>query len=289
MIFLPKEMSMSTVQKALMSFRKHRGHSIACVRPVADLDVVRPASAGPACLKSAAVDRAIRGVGLTLYEILGITELMRVAYEKGEMESVQNRLEILMSQATDLASTLANILELSKLETRKAAATYEQFDVVALLQEVAQAAKQVIGKKPVAVMDVASPTPIVILSDPAKVRQIMMGLISNAANVTNRGRIALILNKDGERVRLTVADTGKGMSEDQIHAIFSPYDIGSDNSGLGLRIIKHLVNLLEGSISVASKVGEGTIVEVSFPLKPPGQEVGSCRRTDRDVPLACGG
>lgn len=282
---------MNTVQKTLTTFKKRPGHSPACLGPVSarvGLDAGRPASAGPACLKSAAVDRATREVGLTLYEILGITELMRVAYEKGEMESVQNRLEILMSQAADLASTLANMLELSKLETRQVAATYEQFDVVALLQEVAQAAKQAIGKKPVTVMDVASPTPIVILSDPAKVRQIMMGLISNAANVTDRGRIALILNKDEERIRLTVTDTGKGMNEDQINAIFDSHDIGPDRSGLGLRIIKHLVNLLEGSISVASKVGEGTIVEVSFPLKSPGQEGGSSCGTDRDVLLLCG-
>ncbi len=50
------------------------------------------------------------------------------------------------------------------------------------------------------------------------VRQIMMSLMSNAAKFTDRGRIALILSKDNDEIRLTVADTGRGMAQEQINA-----------------------------------------------------------------------
>jgi signal transduction histidine kinase len=241
----------------------------------AALDTRRRESAKPVWLESPVITKATHEAGLTLYEILGIAELMRVAYEKGEMESAQNRLALLMSEAANLSSTLSNILELSMLEMEHVTTMYRYFDIIALLQEVYQTARLNIGQKPVTVMDVSSINPVTILSDPEKVRRIMMGLISNAAKFTERGRIALILNKDEDRIRLTVTDTGRGMTAEQMNAAFAPSDTrgkadknGHADSGLGLRIIRNLVKLLEGSITVSSKVGEGTIVEVSFPLEP---------------------
>jgi signal transduction histidine kinase len=247
-------------------------------------------------MKSAVIARTTREAGLTLYEILGMAELMRVAYEKGEMESMRNRLALLLSQAGNLSSALTNILELSKLETEPVTTTYQYFDIVALLQDVSQTARLSIGQKPVKIMDVSSTGPVTILSDPAKVRKIMMGLISNAAKFTDRGRIALILNKDEYRIRLIITDTGRGMTAEQMNAAFAPSDTrghaeknGHAGSGLGLRIIRNLVKLLEGSITVSSKVGEGTIVEVSLPIEPSENLTESCRWIGKEPPCACDG
>jgi two-component system sensor histidine kinase EvgS len=225
-----------------------------------------------------------------------MAELMRVAYEKGEMESMQNRLALLMSEAANLSTTLTNILELSKLETEPVASTNQYFDIVALLREVSQTARMNIGQKPVMVMDVPSTGPVTVLSDPEKVRKIMTGLISNAAKFTDRGRIALILNKDEYMIRLIITDTGRGMTAEQMNAAFAPSDTrgnveknGHAPSGLGLGIIRNLVKLLEGSITISSKVGEGTIVEVSLPIEPSEDLTDSCRRMDKELPCACDG
>jgi signal transduction histidine kinase len=247
-------------------------------------------------MKSAVIARTTREAGLTLYEILGMAELMRVAYEKGEMESMRNRLALLLSQAGNLSSALTNILELSRLEMEQVTTMYQYFDIVALLQEVSQTARLSIGQKPVKIMDASSPGPVTILSDPAKVRKIMTGLISNAAKFTDRGRIALILNKDEYRIRLIITDTGRGMTAEQMNAAFAPSDArghagknGHAESGLGLRIIRNLVKLLEGSITVSSKVGEGTIVEVSLPIEPSENLTEPCRRMNKEPPCACDG
>ncbi len=287
---------MDTAQNKLPSFRKHITLSpVYTLLPSMKMavDAKRPASGNSAWLNSPIITRATREAGLTLYEILGMAELMRVAYEKGEMESLQYRLSVLTSEAANLSSTLANILDLAKLETGEVEATYEYFDVVALLQEISQTARLIIGQKPVTVMDAASPSPVVIFSDPAKVKRIMTALVSNAAKFTDKGRIALILNKDEDRIRLTVTDTGRGMTTEQVDTVFasSQHDEeidGHSGSGLGLKITKNLVKLLDGSMCVSSKVGEGTIVDISLPVAPSDKLECSCRQTRQDpVDVRC--
>jgi signal transduction histidine kinase len=246
--------------------------------------------------KSPAMTGAMREAGSKLYEMLGMTELMRVAYEKGEIASVQDRLSIIMSEAAALSSTLSTILEFMKIESEPVETASRSFDIVALLHEISGAARSMAGNKPVTVMDASAASPLVIVSDPSKVRQIMTGLMSNAIKFTDRGRIAVILNKDDDRIRLTVTDTGRGMSLEQIDAVFTSSDHGYDDevngtatSGLGLRIVKNLVKQLNGSISVASKTGEGTIVEVALPLEPPGKPVCSHRWMEQQLPAISGG
>ena len=180
-----------------------------------------------------------------------------------------------MSKTTTLESALSHIIELSTLETEPTDTTCERFDIVALLYEACQAARSTLGDKPVTIMDVSCPNPVVIHSDPAKIKQIMTCLMSNAAKFTARGRIALILGRDDDKIRLTVADTGRGMAPEQISAVLKPVDREYDGerngpaaAGPGLRIVKELVNKLNGGISIASKQGEGTIVEISLPLEP---------------------
>ena len=284
---LPKEITMDTAQNKLPSFKNGRSLSpLSSPSPSrgAARDMKNQGSSKPVWMKSPVIARTTREAGLTLYEILGMAELMRVAYEKGEIEILNSRLALLLSQAGNLSSTLANILELSRLEMAQMTTVYKYFDIVALLQEVSRMTRLNIGQKSVRVMDVSSTGPVMILSDPEKVRKIMMGLISNASKFTDRGQIALILNKDEYRIRLIVTDTGRGMTAEQMNAAFAPSDTrghagnnGHVESGSGLRTIRNLVKLLEGDITISSKVGEGTIVEVSLPIEPSANVTGSCR------------
>jgi signal transduction histidine kinase len=284
---MPKEINMNTAQDKLPSFRKERSLS-----PVSSTssskgaagDIEKQISLKPVWMKASVIARTTREAGLTLYEILSIAELIRVAYENGEIEIMKSRLALLLSQAGSLSSILTTILELSRLEMAQKTTVYRYFDIVALLQEVSPMARLNIGQKSVRVMDVSSTDPITILSDPEKVRKIMMGLISNASKFTDRGQIALILNKDEHRIRLIITDTGRGMTAEQMNAAFAPSDTcghagknGHVESGPGLRIIRYLVKLLEGDITISSKVGEGTIVEVSLPIEPSENLTESCR------------
>jgi signal transduction histidine kinase len=224
-------------------------------------------------IQSPVISRVTREAGSTLNELPGRAELMRAAYEKGELATFQSLLSLLRNEAADRTGSISSLVELTKHEKGPTETTCERFDIVELLQEVSLAARSFVGDKPVTVMDVSCPNPVVIFSDPSVIRQIMMRLVSNAATFTNRGRIAMILSKDYDEIRLTVADTGRGMSQEQIASVHGSFDQGHDiemndltTSGQGLRLVQALVKRLHGSLSIASKAGEGTIVTVSLPI-----------------------
>jgi signal transduction histidine kinase len=232
-----------------------------------------PAGCALPQIKSFLLEQATQGAGRTLYEVLGMAELMRVAYEKGELESLQQRLCMLLTEAAGLSSTLSNIIELSRLEADASEPAFREFDVAAILHDVARTVRAQVGNKPVTVMEPAAPGPLVVFSDPRKVRQIMSEVAGNAARFTLRGRIALILCKDEERLRLMVTDTGKGMTAEELHRAFgsgndpsSLEDLSATGTGLGITIVKRLVNSLGGTVAASSKPGEGTIVEVVLPV-----------------------
>ena len=118
-------------------------------------------------------------------------------------------------------------------------------------------------------------------SQPGAIRRIVMNLFGNSLKYTRRGTIGLSLEQgvpdkrlpDGPRIiKLAMADTGKGISEDYLqHELFSPFtqeDPLAPGTGLGLSLVKKIVSQLHGSISVDSRVGVGTTVSVSLPLAP---------------------
>jgi signal transduction histidine kinase len=148
-------------------------------------------------------------------------------------------------------------------------------DIVALLQEVSDATRMLVRSKPVEVMATACAAPLVMDADPDKIRGIMMGLLCNAARSIDRGRIAVILKREDDWIRLIVADNGRGMSRAQIDAVIAT-SAHEHDGGIGgplpcgpeIRIAKDLVRGLQGSLSLSSKLGAGTIVEVRLPLEP---------------------
>ncbi len=206
--------------------------------------------------------------------IIGLTELMKMSYEKGNIEQMKNRLAMLMSSSTYLRSIVTNVLDLSKLEAGKMEALNERFDVVTILREVGGTTRVLLGNKPVSVEVIAHDGPVFIVSDPVKVRQILTNIINNAAKFTERGRIVLALGSEKERLKISVSDTGIGIREDNLKKIFEAFsqieDAGTkryEGTGLGLTITRNLLTILGGSISVSSKHGEGTTVDIYLPFK----------------------
>jgi signal transduction histidine kinase len=233
-------------------------------------------------VKSSVIASVPRDLRLSLYEIIAATDILCEAYREKDLSALKNQLSVLTSKTTEFACTVSNIIELKKMETQPSHFFYEQFDIVPLLREVSHSARLIIGSRPVIIMDVPSPDPISIISDQAKIRQIVRCIMSNAAKFTYRGRIALILNRGKNWIRLTVTDTGIGMTSEQIKTFDPSADHFTDSAnyeslttGRGLKLVHKLVSLLSGSISISSKLGEGTIVEVMLPTERPENHTNS--------------
>lgn len=125
---------------------------------------------------------------------------------------------------------------------------------------------------------------------PGSLRRIIMNLLGNALKYTKEGLISVCIDatqrpKGRERsrrqgledmVKLTISDTGRGISSEYLRTrLYTPFaqeDTLSVGTGLGLSIVRGIVRTLDGTINIQSQVGEGTIVQVSFPLERPGEE-----------------
>jgi CheY-like chemotaxis protein len=116
--------------------------------------------------------------------------------------------------------------------------------------------------------------------DPARLRQVLRNLLSNALKFTERGEVSLRAElvaegPDGSRIRFTVRDTGVGIAKDKQAAIFEAF-VQADSSttrrfggtGLGLAIVSHLVDLMHGSLGLESAPGEGSTFTVELPFAP---------------------
>ncbi len=206
--------------------------------------------------------------------IIGLAELLRMSAEKGSIEQIKERLSFMISSATNLRAIITNILDLSKLEAGKMEVSFLEINATALISEIAETTRILAGKKPVTVKVEAPPLPIMVSTDPVKLREIIMNLASNAAKFTEQGEVTLSLSIIGSRLEIAVADTGIGIKEQDIDKLFIAFGQVEDaktkqheGTGLGLTISKNLAELINGSITIRSAYGKGTTFVVSLPLQ----------------------
>jgi two-component system NtrC family sensor kinase len=109
-----------------------------------------------------------------------------------------------------------------------------------------------------------------ILVDPDQVRQVFLNLINNAGDAINgSGKITLSTTSDEKDIRVTVTDTGCGMTSDQIKKIFNPFYTNKEagkGTGLGLSVSLSIVKSMDGSIDVQSLPGAGSAFTVVLPI-----------------------
>ncbi len=147
-----------------------------------------------------------------------------------------------------------------------------QCRVISVLRHTVATARARVVHKPVEVDLVITDETVYSVSDPEKLKQIALALVNNAVRSTERGRITLILGRDSQCLKLTVTDTGTGMAKDVLVCWNSPAfgDLsrrkGGKHIGLELVMTRKLVELLGGGISISSRSGVGTIVEVWLPI-----------------------
>jgi signal transduction histidine kinase len=211
--------------------------------------------------------------------IIGLSELMKLGLERGQVEQSREKLALLASSAVNLRAIITNILDHSKMEAGKMEVVAETFDLAALLREVAETTRVLLGDKPVAIEVESAEEPFPFESDSIKVRQVLVNLTSNAAKFTEQGEIRLALERQEAGIRLAVSDTGVGIREADLEKLFTAFSQLEDaktrrheGTGLGLTITRQMVGLLGGRIQVDSTYGRGTTFAVLLPAAIPQQE-----------------
>lgn len=183
-------------------------------------------------------------------------------------------LDNMKSSSQHLLKLVVDLLDFHRLDLNKAEVNRVTFHPAQLFEEIRVSFEPLTAAKGLALhCDVAPELKGYFISDPLRIRQIVNNLLSNAIKFTSEGEVRLEVSYQASRMRIEVADTGKGMEAADRERIFQeftrlPGAQGEEGFGLGLSIVHKLVGLLEGSIDVQSALGEGSRFIVTLPLYP---------------------
>ena len=211
--------------------------------------------------------------------ILGFTELLRrgAAGQPGAAETQTRRyLDIIHNSGRHLLELINDILDLSKVESGRLEVERVRCPAHALVQEVVQVMKVKSDEKGVGLRVVfPAPLPETLLTDPARLRQIVTNLVGNAIKFTGEGgvtvTVAMVPGAEPPLLAIDIADTGIGVAADKLEAIFEPFVQAEASTtrqfggtGLGLAISRRFARALGGDIVATSVPGQGSNFRVTL-------------------------
>jgi len=209
--------------------------------------------------------------------VLGMTALAL----EGPLEPEQRQyLELARSSAQSLLGLLNDILDLSKIEAGRLDIASIDFDPRQVIGDLLDSARLTARQKGIQLDSRIAPlVPGMLNGDPMRLRQVLMNLLGNALKFTERGSIAIELDcsasSHGLRLTGAVTDTGIGIPEDKQGLIFDAFAQADGSTtrrfggtGLGLAICRRLLQLMNGSISVESRPGQGSTFRFSLEARP---------------------
>lgn len=234
-----------------------------------------------------------------LNAIIGYSEILMEEAEESSTPAMAGDLRRVHSAGQHLLGLINDVLDLSKIEAGKFDLITETFELPALINSAIAAVQPLVDANRNQ-LNVDWPSTLEPMhSDPGRLRQILVNILSNAAKFTRNGQITLTVRRDtgldGAWYKFTATDTGIGMNDEQIGRIFNEF-LQADTSttreyggtGLGLAISRRMARMLGGEITVTSKPAEGSSFTVLLPATitdggnkaaAPGSIAGCVRRT----------
>ncbi|SIO02357.1 LuxQ periplasmic sensor domain-containing protein [Salinivibrio sp. ES.052] len=217
--------------------------------------------------------------------ILGITQILN---DRAEDKAQKELLGSLYQSGEHLLTVLNDILDLSKIEQGKMTIEYGEFYLLDIIRTVENIYTPLCESKHISLnIDAPIAADTMVRSDQSRLTQILFNLMSNAIKFTHVGQVGLTVtlnqretkNEDPQHthrpsiLRFEVSDTGVGMNQQALESLFDPF-VQADSSvtrtyggsGLGLSIVKSLLDLLEGEIDVTSEPEKGSHFVVDVPL-----------------------
>jgi signal transduction histidine kinase/CheY-like chemotaxis protein len=208
--------------------------------------------------------------------ILGFSELLA-----GELREPKHRqyLQSIRASGSSMLQLINDILDMSKVEAGVLKLRADPTDPREICDFITTVFTEPAAKKGVKlVCKVAEDLPRALLLDRVRLRQVMVNLVGNAVKFTDHGEIltTVIAEKQRDTSRITliieVQDTGVGIPKDKLEAIFKPFvqaganrEMEKTGTGLGLAIVQRLTQLMGGTVTVASIVGQGSAFHLRFP------------------------
>ncbi|GEM_PF-1970514 len=204
-----------------------------------------------------------------LASVMGFMDLMERSLSREKMTREKEYSSLIRHSCNVMLNLIQNIVESSRIDSNKFTFNFDSFPLAELISEFQKSYSPLTDRERIT-LDFRCPPDIIVKADRAKMRQVFHNLLSNALRFTPRGgTIGVIVDKEGDRVAVKVADTGKGIPLSEQEHLFQKFTQARGErhgTGLGLYIVK---NILEGhgsEVSMKSAPGEGTEFFFSLPL-----------------------
>jgi signal transduction histidine kinase/ActR/RegA family two-component response regulator len=201
----------------------------------------------------------------------GIAGAAELLIDAGLPQHEQELAEVISDAAQSLTGLLRDVLDVSRAEAGREQCEASDYDPRRLLTSVAGVLRPSLRGRNVELQVHVDPhVPDALRGDPARVRQIVLNLASNAVKYTEEGHARIDAGVDGDRLRITVSDTGRGIAEDDLQRLFEPWTRTHTRAwagtGLGLSIARRLARAMDGDVTVVSTLGEGSAFTLDLPL-----------------------
>lgn len=206
-------------------------------------------------------------------------QLLDSFYKSGKIddynENIKYHLELVKQNSYRLQRLINNIIDLTKMDSGYYKLNLEQHNIVMVIEDLFMKTSLYAKKKDIALVFDTDMEEINMAIDKSQVERIMLNLLSNCIKFTDvGGSIYVYIYYNYEEVNIKVKDTGVGISEEKLDFIFEAFSQAdrtlsrnTEGSGIGLAIVKKLVELHHGNIEVKSKVNKGTEFTISLPIK----------------------
>ncbi|MGH7979744.1 MAG: ATP-binding protein, partial [Limisphaerales bacterium] len=229
--------------------------------------------------KSAFLANMSHEIRTPMNTILGFSELLQ-----GELEDIKHQkyIQSIRSSAASLLQLINDILDMSKIEAGVLELHPEPTDSGEICDFIQTLFSEPALKKGIGFTCRLAPAlPRSLLIDRVRLRQIMVNLVGNAIKFTDHGSVQVRVSFESQRgagrvaLCIEVVDTGVGIPQDRLDAIFKPFvqagmhrEKEIQGTGLGLSIVKRLTELMGGTVTVTSALGQGSVFSLSFPNVP---------------------
>lgn len=209
-----------------------------------------------------------------LNAIVGLSECI---LKEKTLDKAQEEARDIVSASHTLLELINGILDISKIEAGKMELVEREYDFMEMVTNLTKIIQPRIGEKPIVLStDFSDNIPGTLYGDEAKIRQIITNILTNAIKYTEKGKIDFTVSCKNENdiaeLTISVADTGRGIREDQMEALFDKFkrldedrNSSIEGTGLGLAITQKLIEMMNGRIDVQSVYGEGTTFTVIIP------------------------
>ncbi len=210
-----------------------------------------------------------------LNAILGIGDMMREEAEEAGLDDLLDPLGRINRAGRHLLQLVDDVLDLSKIEAGRLEVQIEDLPLRSFVADIETTVRPLAARNGNRFVcdcpaDIGN-----VQADPTRLRQVVLNLLGNACKFTERGEVRLDVSCDASRIKFAVADTGIGISEEQLPKLFAEFTQADASTtrryggtGLGLAISRRLCRMMGGDIGVASKPGIGSTFTAWLPARP---------------------